>query len=95
MKEIIITFKAGSEATYEVPDYKIAEFFRNAYPLIFDRIEDIEMRTIPPKEMLLRRQLWNQKKNGKTQKTILIIKYLIQVGLKVKKGKKTNEKSKK
>jgi len=55
MKEIRITFKDGSEATYEVPDYKIAEFFKNAYPLIFDRIEDIEMRTIQPKEMLLRR----------------------------------------
>lgn len=55
MKEIRITFKDGSEATYEVPDYKIEEFFKNAYPLIFDRIEDIEMRTIQPQEMLLRR----------------------------------------
>ena len=55
MKKIIITFKDGSEATYEVPDYKIAEFFKNAYPLIFDRIEDIEMRTIHPQEMLLRK----------------------------------------
>ena len=44
--QIIIMFKDGSEATYEVPDYKITEFFDNAYPLIFDRIETLEMTTI-------------------------------------------------
>lgn len=55
MKEIRITFKDGSEATYEVPDYKIEEFFKNAFPLLFDRVEEIQVRTIQPKEMLLRR----------------------------------------
>ena len=54
MKKIIITFKDGSEATYEVPDNKIVEFFKSAYYLIYDRVAAVEIRTIQPQEMLMR-----------------------------------------
>ena len=44
--KITIMFKDESLTVFEVPDYKITEFFENAYPLIFDRIETLEMTTI-------------------------------------------------
>lgn len=45
MKEITITFKNDSQATFEVPDEELQEFLDNTYVLMYENIKAMEMVT--------------------------------------------------
>ena len=55
MKQITIDFKNGSQATYEVPDDELQNFFKNVYDLLYENILSMEMITIERENVRIRK----------------------------------------
>lgn len=55
MKQIIIDFKNGSQATYEVPDDELQNFFESVYVMLFDNILSMRLTTIERENVRIRK----------------------------------------